>query len=232
MKYLVVDSGPVIRGARLERFGAEQLVTVPEVLREVRDPAADVAAAVRTAGLRFPVVCKPIQACGTVESHQLAVVMREAGLRTVRPPVLVQEYVNHGGQMLKCYFAAGRVHVATRPSLPDLRSGAPGTPAAVRFDSQRMPLAEAFGECCERSASRCEQAANSRTRTAEVESIVRRAASCSGVRLMGVDVVVASDGACLVVDANYFPFNPTSFPGLAEALAELVSQRACPKRRR
>ena len=89
------------------------------------------------------------------------------GRRTVRPPVLVQEYVNHGGQMLKCYFAAGRVHVAARPSLPDLRSGAPGTPAAVRFDSQRMPLAEAFGECCERSASRCEQAANSRTRTAE-----------------------------------------------------------------
>ena len=37
MKYLVVDSGPVIRGARLERMGAERIVTIPEVLREIRD---------------------------------------------------------------------------------------------------------------------------------------------------------------------------------------------------
>ena len=32
MKYLVVDSGPLIKGARLERMGAERFVTVPEVL--------------------------------------------------------------------------------------------------------------------------------------------------------------------------------------------------------
>ena len=40
MRYVVFDTGPLIKGARLERTDAEQLVTVPEVLREVRDPAA------------------------------------------------------------------------------------------------------------------------------------------------------------------------------------------------
>ena len=33
MRYLVVDSGPLIKGVRLERIDAERFVTVPEVLR-------------------------------------------------------------------------------------------------------------------------------------------------------------------------------------------------------
>jgi rRNA maturation endonuclease Nob1 len=37
MKFLVVDSGPIIRGARIEAMGAERLVTIPEVLVELRD---------------------------------------------------------------------------------------------------------------------------------------------------------------------------------------------------
>ena len=40
MKYLVIDSGPLIKGVRLERFGAERYVTVPEVLGELRDSQA------------------------------------------------------------------------------------------------------------------------------------------------------------------------------------------------
>ena len=40
MKYAVVDSGPLIRGLRLEALGAERLVTVPEVLGEIRDKRA------------------------------------------------------------------------------------------------------------------------------------------------------------------------------------------------
>ena len=37
LAYAVVDSGPLIRGLRLETLNAERLVTVPEVLREIRD---------------------------------------------------------------------------------------------------------------------------------------------------------------------------------------------------
>ena len=40
MKYLVVDSGPLIKGVRLERIEAEHYVTIPEVLREIRDRQA------------------------------------------------------------------------------------------------------------------------------------------------------------------------------------------------
>mmetsp|Transcript_23516 Transcript_23516/g.63731 ORF Transcript_23516/g.63731 Transcript_23516/m.63731 type:complete len:504 (+) Transcript_23516:21-1532(+) len=40
MKYLVVDAGPLIKGARLEVADAERYITVPEVLREIRDRQA------------------------------------------------------------------------------------------------------------------------------------------------------------------------------------------------
>ena len=37
MKYLVVDSGPLIKGARLEVAEAKSYITVPEVFAEIRD---------------------------------------------------------------------------------------------------------------------------------------------------------------------------------------------------
>ena len=37
MKYAVIDSGPLIKGVRLEALNAERYVTVPEVLLELRD---------------------------------------------------------------------------------------------------------------------------------------------------------------------------------------------------
>ena len=37
LAFAVIDSGPLIRGLRLETLHAERLVTVPEVLREIRD---------------------------------------------------------------------------------------------------------------------------------------------------------------------------------------------------
>ena len=37
LRYAVIDSGPLIKGLRLETLNAEVLVTVPEVLSELRD---------------------------------------------------------------------------------------------------------------------------------------------------------------------------------------------------
>ena len=40
LRFAVVDSGPLIKGVRLETLNADALVTVPEVLREIRDRRA------------------------------------------------------------------------------------------------------------------------------------------------------------------------------------------------
>lgn len=71
---------------------------------------AAAAAQLRAAGLRYPLLAKPVWADGREGSHALAVVGSEAGLRQLVEgragegfglPVLVQEYVEHGGCLFK-----------------------------------------------------------------------------------------------------------------------------------
>ena len=72
------------------------------------------------AGFGFPVICKPVEACGTPNSHSMAVVVSASGLDLVRPPCIVQEYRDHGEIFFKVYVMGDEVMVFRRPSLPNL----------------------------------------------------------------------------------------------------------------
>ena len=72
------------------------------------------------AGFGFPVICKPVEACGTPNSHSMAVVVSAAGLDLVRPPCIVQEYRDHDEIFYKVYVMGDEVMVFRRPSLPNL----------------------------------------------------------------------------------------------------------------
>ena len=156
--------------------------------------------------------------------------------------------------MLKGYCVGRQVHVVERPSLPDLRN-AEAASGLVRFDSQQpLPAGSAFGldDARGRPAAAAlsdevtsgsqEEAAGTGgawgRRRACVERITLDLAHRLGVQLLGVDVVFAEEpsgaqasGACTgapepyVVDVNYFPHGPHSFPGFARALAGLAKQR-------
>ncbi len=193
--------------------------------------------------LRLPFVCKPLVACGTDASHQLAVVLRAEGLRELCsggggaspcPPMLVQEHVSHGGTCLKAYLVGDETHVASRRSLPDLSAAAAGAdgPAVVPFNSQQPgPGPEAFGahadRCADADADAGADAAAPLDRRREAAEAVCAVGAHMGVQLLGVDLVVeSSTGDMLVVDANYFPQSPATFPRLAEALARAVGRAA------
>jgi hypothetical protein len=92
--------------------------------------------------MRFPVICKPIKACGTPESHHMviqylfdayltfllcailfgfqAVVVDDEGFKLVTLPCVVQQYYNHDGNFFKVYVIGSDVMVFQRPSLPNL----------------------------------------------------------------------------------------------------------------
>ena len=144
------------------------------------------------AGLTFPLLCKPFVACGPL-GHRLALVLRAEGLdelfammrddkgsscsshgvrldacqtSTQLPqPLLAQEFVDHGGMVLKGYAVGEYTHIAVRPSLPDLGCLLPSAPsqageanqvnadgassrsagpAVVLLDSQRLPSTDAL----------------------------------------------------------------------------------------
>ncbi|TKY70034.1 Inositol-tetrakisphosphate 1-kinase 1 [Spatholobus suberectus] len=45
--------------------------------------------------LKFPVIAKPLVADGSAKSHKMALVFNHDGLNELRPPIVVQEFVNH-----------------------------------------------------------------------------------------------------------------------------------------
>lgn len=76
--------------------------------------------------MRYPLVVKTMFSDGTKYCHSLGVVHNDAGLRVLvqgsaagglRPPVLCQQYVAHGGRLFKVYVMGRRVVAAKRGSL-------------------------------------------------------------------------------------------------------------------
>uniref|UniRef100_A0A383WNE1 Uncharacterized protein n=1 Tax=Tetradesmus obliquus TaxID=3088 RepID=A0A383WNE1_TETOB len=103
------------------RVQAPLQVEIPEGASE-----ADAQAALAAAGLSPPLLCKPLWTDGREGSHGLAVLhdLEELGrlLRggvssEFKPPLVVQEFVEHGGVLFKVYVLGSQTVVTARPSL-------------------------------------------------------------------------------------------------------------------
>ncbi|ONK55801.1 uncharacterized protein A4U43_C10F1120 [Asparagus officinalis] len=70
--------------------------------------------------LRFPVIAKPLVADGSAKSHKMSLVYHRAGLLKLKPPLVLQEFVNHGGVIFKVYVVGDYVKCVRRKSLPDV----------------------------------------------------------------------------------------------------------------
>ncbi|CAJ1931118.1 unnamed protein product [Sphenostylis stenocarpa] len=70
--------------------------------------------------LKSPVIAKPLVADGSAKSHKMALVYNHQGLNSLKPPLVVQEFVNHGGVIFKVYVVGERVTCVKRKSLPDV----------------------------------------------------------------------------------------------------------------
>ncbi|RZC71845.1 hypothetical protein C5167_035026 [Papaver somniferum] len=70
--------------------------------------------------LKFPLIAKPEIVDGTMQSHKLSLVYNLDALRKVQTPVVLQEFVNHGGVMFKVYVVGDYVKCVKRNSLPDI----------------------------------------------------------------------------------------------------------------
>ncbi|GAA0169448.1 hypothetical protein Leryth_005446 [Lithospermum erythrorhizon] len=77
---------------------------------------------IRDEGLKFPVIAKPMVADGSAKSHKMSLVYNNVGLNKlkVKYPIVLQEFVNHGGVIFKVYVVGEFVKCVKRKSLPDV----------------------------------------------------------------------------------------------------------------
>lgn len=71
-------------------------------------------------GLKFPVIAKPLVADGSAKSHNMSLVFNQESLNKLKPPIVLQEFVNHGGVIFKVYVVGDFVKCVKRKSLPDV----------------------------------------------------------------------------------------------------------------
>ncbi|CAN4076056.1 unnamed protein product [Withania somnifera] len=73
-----------------------------------------------SSGLKFPVIAKPLVADGSAKSHKMVLLFNKDGLSKLKPPIVLQEFVNHGGIIFKVYVVGDYVKCVKRKSLPDV----------------------------------------------------------------------------------------------------------------
>lgn len=78
-------------------------------------------------GLKFPVIAKPLAANASAKSHELSLVFGKDGLNGLKPPIVLQEFVNHGGVIFKVYVVGEYAQCVKRHSLPNISEEKLGT---------------------------------------------------------------------------------------------------------
>ncbi|XP_057416713.1 inositol-tetrakisphosphate 1-kinase 2-like [Lotus japonicus] len=167
----------------------------------VNDPKAFRFDEIEEMGLRFPVIAKPVAANGTDGSHQLCLVFDRDGVNALTAPVVLQEFVNHGGVVFKVYVAGQRVICVKRKSLPDISE------EKLRMLKGSVPFSQVSNLSEEGGGGAVENGEVEMPSEGLVEELGRGLREALGLHLFNVDLI--RDGRdqrrYLVIDINYFP---------------------------
>ncbi|KAL7753008.1 hypothetical protein RI367_001459 [Sorochytrium milnesiophthora] len=189
--------------------------------------------------IRFPVLCKRVEACSTQASHEMVWVANDEQWRQLLQQsgnetngrlhllpfefgsgkTALQQFVSHDGVLFKVYVCGDVVRTVMRPSLANVTAEYPLRPVA--FDSQKIPksfdrpadpadpVSVAFLSASPETRARMSDLADEE----RVSTIVQLIRTHFQLRLFGVDIIrEASSGDYYVVDLNYFP----SFDGIPD----------------
>uniref|UniRef100_A0A0E0CK76 Inositol-tetrakisphosphate 1-kinase n=1 Tax=Oryza meridionalis TaxID=40149 RepID=A0A0E0CK76_9ORYZ len=191
----------------------------PQVVVSAAAAAADSAdELLARAALRFPLIAKPLAVDGCAESHDMRLVYRRDGvLPLLRAPLVLQEFVNHGGVLFKVYVVGDRATCVRRSSLPDVPAhrlldldAEPSVPFA-NISNQPLPTPD-------------DGAADDDTPAAGfVDEVARGLRRGLGLHLFNFDMIRERSeehgDRYFIIDINYFP-GYAKMPGYEAALTD------------
>ncbi|PAA94575.1 hypothetical protein BOX15_Mlig024962g2, partial [Macrostomum lignano] len=196
-----------------------QRVFVPRyaLVQNPGDPVAD-----SNGALRFPLLCKPHLASGA-EAHSMSLVFNAGQLADLRPPLVAQEFVNHGARIIKVYVLGSRIHACIRPSVRDFQADYAGP--AIQFSSHAVSKAGCQSELSDAAAS-AQNGDDGEMLLSRysglLEPLCRACRSVLGLDLLNLDLVPDTrSGRLGLVDINQFP-GFESMPNYVDALVELI----------
>ncbi|GFP88660.1 inositol-tetrakisphosphate 1-kinase 2 [Phtheirospermum japonicum] len=155
---------------------------------------------VAKAGLSVPLVVKPLVVDGSAKSHELFLAYDQFSLSELEAPVVLQEFVNHGGVLFKVFIVGESIKVARRSSLPDVTKCDLSKISGV-FKFPRVSSAAASAEDANLDHS------IEPPPLSLLEVLAGQLRHRLGLRLFNVDLIRQSGTEDLyyIIDINYFP---------------------------
>ncbi|KAI5655119.1 hypothetical protein M9H77_32306 [Catharanthus roseus] len=171
-------------------------VGVPKQLVIKKDPAS-IPDAVSKAGLRLPLVAKPLVA----KSHELSLAYDQYSLKKLEPPLVLQEFINHGGVLFKVYIVGEAIKVVRRFSLPDVSKRELSKNTGV-FRFPRVSCAAASADEADLDPNVAELPPRQL-----LERLAKELRRRLGLRLFNLDIIRehGTKDNYYVIDINYFP---------------------------
>ncbi|KAJ8453368.1 hypothetical protein Cgig2_008252 [Carnegiea gigantea] len=174
-------------------------INVPRQL-VIKKDASSIPQAVAKAGLNLPIVAKPLIADGA-KSHELSLAYDQYSLQMLEPPLVLQEFVNHGGVMFKVFIVGEAIKVVRRFSLPNVsKRELSRTTGVYRFP--RVSCAAASADEADLEPVVAEYPPRPL-----LEKLARELRRRLGLRLFNLDLMreYGTHDNFYIVDINYFP---------------------------
>lgn len=162
--------------------------------------------------LRFPLICKPVSACGPRSAHQMAIAPTLASLEgLLSDPAnefVLQEFINHSGVIYKAYSMGVVSLCEIRESIPDMPLDAHGD-TLIHFNSRDSIQLNLFPTSSHESASNStKRRMDSLLPDTVVDLISTRLRQMLQLSLFGFDLIIsvaAETPRIYIVDINFFP---------------------------
>ncbi|XP_058847519.1 inositol-tetrakisphosphate 1-kinase-like isoform X1 [Acipenser ruthenus] len=165
--------------------------------------------------LTFPFICKTRVAHGT-NSHEMAIIFNEEGLKDIKPPCVIQSFINHNAVLYKVFVVGESYTVVERPSLKNFPAG-PADGKTIFFNSHNVSKPESSSDLTSRdNVEGVSQLPNDDV----IREMSRSLCRALGVSLFGIDVIINNQtGQHAVIDINAFP----GYEGVPEFFSDLLN---------
>ncbi|XP_053202960.1 inositol-tetrakisphosphate 1-kinase-like [Panonychus citri] len=170
-------------------------------------------------GVKFPFVCKPLEAHGGSFAHQMSLIFNEKGLKDINPPCVAQTFINHNAKLFKIFVIHEKYFVVDRPSLKNFKAGDFPT---LHFDSPDVSKANSSSRLTELDEDD-EGGPTPIVNDEIVSKLVNILRTILGLNLFGIDLIIENEtDRYLIIDMNIFP----GYDGVTnhiDLIAEMVS---------
>ncbi|KAE8008173.1 hypothetical protein FH972_004711 [Carpinus fangiana] len=146
-------------------------------------------------------VAKPLVVDGSAKSHELSLAYDQFSLTELEPPLVLQEFVNHGAILFKVYIVGETIKVVRRFSLPNVSKCELAKVSGV-YRFPRVSSASASADDADLEPGVAEHPPRPL-----LEKLARELRRRLGLRLFNIDMIRehGTRDVFYVIDINYFP---------------------------